>query len=64
VRQQENQQLGIPRDVAAGFEPRLRRLVGYGIYNGLVGHIDKHDPASLLLDRVPAAEDDTLWSEL
>ena len=30
MRQQENQQLGIPRDVAKGFSPRLRKLVGYG----------------------------------
>jgi hypothetical protein len=22
--------------------------VGYGIYNGLMGHIDKHDPDELL----------------
>ena len=50
IRQQENQQLGLPRDVAKGFSPRLRELVGYGIYNGLIGHIDKHDPAKLLLD--------------
>ena len=50
IRQQENQQLGIPRDIAKGFSPRLRELVGYGIYNGLIGHIDKHDPAKLLLD--------------
>jgi ectoine hydroxylase-related dioxygenase (phytanoyl-CoA dioxygenase family) len=64
VRQQENQQLGIPREVAAGFSPRLRRLVGYGIYNGLVGHIDKHDPARLLLDRVGPEGDDTLWRSL
>ena len=48
VRQQENQQLGIPRDLAATFEPRLRELVGYGIYNGLIGHIDKRSPADLL----------------
>ena len=48
VRQQENQQLGIPRDVAAGFSPRLRELVGYSIYNGLVGHIDKRSPVGLL----------------
>jgi ectoine hydroxylase-related dioxygenase (phytanoyl-CoA dioxygenase family) len=48
VRQQENQQLGIPRDIARRFSPRLRQLVGYGIYNGLVGHIDKRDPACLL----------------
>ena len=31
IRQQENQQLGIPRDIAAGFAPRLRELCGYGI---------------------------------
>jgi len=48
IRQQENQQLGIPREVASTFEPRLRQLVGYGIYTGLIGHIDKHDPAELL----------------
>jgi len=51
IRQQENQQLGIPVEIARGFSPRLRELVGYGIYNGLIGHIDKHDPAHLLLDR-------------
>jgi ectoine hydroxylase-related dioxygenase (phytanoyl-CoA dioxygenase family) len=48
IRQQENQQLGIPREVAAGFSPRLRELCGYGIYNGLIGHIEKKNPASLL----------------
>jgi ectoine hydroxylase-related dioxygenase (phytanoyl-CoA dioxygenase family) len=48
IRQQENQQLGIPREVAKGFSPRLRRLVGYGIYQGLIGHIDKRDPVELL----------------
>jgi ectoine hydroxylase-related dioxygenase (phytanoyl-CoA dioxygenase family) len=49
VRQQENQQLGIPLDMARTFPPRLAQLVGYGIYHGLIGHIDKHDPADLLL---------------
>jgi len=48
IRQQENQQLGIPRDVARGFSPRLRELCGYGVYNGLIGHIDKRSPAELL----------------
>jgi ectoine hydroxylase-related dioxygenase (phytanoyl-CoA dioxygenase family) len=48
IRQQENQQLGIPREVAATFEPRLQELVGYGIYHGLIGHIDKRSPAELL----------------
>jgi ectoine hydroxylase-related dioxygenase (phytanoyl-CoA dioxygenase family) len=50
IRQQENQQLGIPVEVARGFSSRLRQLVGYGIYNGLIGHIDKHDPVELLLE--------------
>jgi len=48
VRQQENQQLGIPRAIARGFSPRLRTLVGYGTYNSLIGHIDKHNPTGLL----------------
>jgi ectoine hydroxylase-related dioxygenase (phytanoyl-CoA dioxygenase family) len=48
VRQQENQQLGIPRDVAATFDERLQRLCGYSVYQGLIGHIDKHDPIELL----------------
>jgi ectoine hydroxylase-related dioxygenase (phytanoyl-CoA dioxygenase family) len=48
VRQQENQQLGIPREIAKHFAPRLRELVGYGVYRGLIGHIDKQNPAALL----------------
>ncbi len=48
IRQQENQQLGIPRELAAGFSPRLQELVGYGVYRGIIGHIDKQSPRSLL----------------
>jgi ectoine hydroxylase-related dioxygenase (phytanoyl-CoA dioxygenase family) len=48
VRQQENQQLGIPREVAVQFDRRLQQLCGYGVYKGLIGHIDKHDPIELL----------------
>ena len=58
IRQQENQQLGIPRDVARRFAPRLRELVGYGVYNGLIGHIDKQSPGNLLGD---AAEQRMIW---
>ena len=50
IRQQENQQLGIPREVACRFSPRLKQLVGYGVYRALIGHIDKRDPAELLGD--------------
>jgi ectoine hydroxylase-related dioxygenase (phytanoyl-CoA dioxygenase family) len=59
IRQQENQQLGIPKDVAAGFSPRLRQLCGYGVYNGLIGHIDKHSPVEMLGE--PPAEDQMVW---
>jgi ectoine hydroxylase-related dioxygenase (phytanoyl-CoA dioxygenase family) len=48
IRQQENQQLGLSVDTVRRFSPRLRELVGYGIYRGLIGHIDKHSPVELL----------------
>jgi ectoine hydroxylase-related dioxygenase (phytanoyl-CoA dioxygenase family) len=48
IRQQENQQLGIPREIAARFSPRLRELCGYGVYSGLIGHINKHSPVEML----------------
>jgi ectoine hydroxylase-related dioxygenase (phytanoyl-CoA dioxygenase family) len=48
IRQQENQQLGIPQELVRRFSPRLQELVGYGIYTGLIGHIDKKSPAELL----------------
>jgi ectoine hydroxylase-related dioxygenase (phytanoyl-CoA dioxygenase family) len=50
IRQQENQQLGLAPSLVRTFSPRLQELVGYGIYNGLIGHIDKHSPADLLSD--------------
>jgi ectoine hydroxylase-related dioxygenase (phytanoyl-CoA dioxygenase family) len=48
LRQQENQQLGIPREIARGFSPRLRELVGYGVYRSLIGHVEKRSPVELL----------------
>jgi ectoine hydroxylase-related dioxygenase (phytanoyl-CoA dioxygenase family) len=48
MRQQENQQLGIPMAIAKGFAPRLRKLVGYGLYRQLLGHVDKCSPVDLL----------------
>ena len=55
VRQQENQQLGLPVDTVRRFPERLRQLVGYGVYNSLIGHINKHSPEQLLLGDAPAA---------
>jgi ectoine hydroxylase-related dioxygenase (phytanoyl-CoA dioxygenase family) len=49
LRQQENQQLGLPVDTVRRFSPRLQQLVGFGVYRGLIGHIDKEVPANRLL---------------
>lgn len=48
MRQQENQLLGIPLDIARTFSPRLRKLCGWGLYKKLMGHIDKCTPEYLL----------------
>jgi ectoine hydroxylase-related dioxygenase (phytanoyl-CoA dioxygenase family) len=48
IRQQENQQLGLKPELVNTFPPRLQELVGYGVYRGLIGHIDKKSPAQVL----------------
>ena len=58
IRQQENQQLGLDADLVRTFPPRLRDLVGYGIYRGLIGHIDKRSPAEAVFG---AGADPMLW---
>ena len=62
IRQQENQQLGVPRELVRRFPPRLRELVGYGVYNGLIGHIDKKTPA-MWLDEETAGKA-VVWDDL
>ncbi len=53
VRQQENQQLGIPLSLARSFSPQLRKLAGFGLYKKLMGHIDRCSPLDLLDDTGP-----------
>ena len=53
IRQQENQQLGIPTEVMATFSPALRQLCGLGMYRGLTGNIEKQSPAELLYGDAP-----------
>jgi ectoine hydroxylase-related dioxygenase (phytanoyl-CoA dioxygenase family) len=48
IRQQENQQLGLAPELVKGFSARLQELLGYGVYRGLIGHIDKKAPSQLL----------------
>jgi len=48
IRQQENQQLGVPTELMRRMPRRLQELLGLGLYNGLIGHIDKQAPINLL----------------
>ena len=48
MRQQENLQLGIPRETAQRFPRRLQELCGYSVHKGQFGHINNHDPIELL----------------
>jgi ectoine hydroxylase-related dioxygenase (phytanoyl-CoA dioxygenase family) len=59
IRQQENQQLGIPLDVVSEFPGELQDMCGFGVYRGLIGHIDRRTPAHLLLER--DADHRMLW---
>lgn len=59
IRQQENQQLGIPLETVRRFPPALQELCGFGVYKGLIGHIDRRSPAQVLLD--PERPNTMLW---
>ncbi len=58
IRQQENQQLGIPPEIVATFTPELRQMCGFGMYRGLTGNIEKKSPAHLLYGDEPETQ---LW---
>jgi ectoine hydroxylase-related dioxygenase (phytanoyl-CoA dioxygenase family) len=59
IRQQENQQLGIPSAIARRFPRRLQELVGYSVYRGLIGHIDKAHPGEVVLGS--SADANLVW---
>lgn len=61
VRQEESQLLALPRHHVAAFPERLRRMVGYGVYRGLIGHVDQVDPVTWF---DPDAHTDLIWSKL
>ncbi|HMC40870.1 MAG TPA: phytanoyl-CoA dioxygenase family protein [Acidimicrobiales bacterium] len=62
IRQQENQQLGIPVDSVGRMPPRLQELIGYSVYNALIGHIDKQSPAQVVLGPGPTGNR-MVWDE-
>jgi len=49
IRQQENQQLGIPLERVRLFDRRLQELAGFGTYRNLIGHIEKRSPMQAVL---------------
>lgn len=63
IRQQENQQLGLAPDRVARFPRRLQELVGYSVYQGLIGHIERRSPIDLLADSTsnPDAGTTMVW---
>jgi ectoine hydroxylase-related dioxygenase (phytanoyl-CoA dioxygenase family) len=60
IRQQENQQLGLPASLVKTFSPRLQELVGYSVYQGLIGHINKNSPQNILAG---GAEFKPIWDQ-
>jgi ectoine hydroxylase-related dioxygenase (phytanoyl-CoA dioxygenase family) len=61
MRQEENQLLAIPLEVAREFPRRLQELIGYGVFRGLMGHVEKQDPG-VLLD--PTIESRMIWRKM
>jgi ectoine hydroxylase-related dioxygenase (phytanoyl-CoA dioxygenase family) len=48
LRQQENQYLGVPREVAAALSETMRRLIGYDVHPPFIGYVDGRHPARTL----------------
>jgi ectoine hydroxylase-related dioxygenase (phytanoyl-CoA dioxygenase family) len=61
LRQEENQLLAVPRDIAATYPRRLQQMLGYGVYRGLMGHVEQQDPGVLLDPDVPT---DMVWRRM
>ena len=55
-RTQQNQYLSIPHEQLATYSPRLRELLGFELYRGVMGHVDGSSPAATLgVDSAKAA---------
>ena len=49
IRQQENQYLAVPREIARTLSARLQELLGYNIHGNLVGNVDGRHPQKVLM---------------
>lgn len=47
-RTQQNQYLSIPPEQLAEYPPRLREVLGFELYRGIMGHVDGQSPAATL----------------
>jgi len=48
IRQQESQLLGVSPALVRTFPPRLQEMVGWGVYRGQFGQVDRQSPAHAL----------------
>lgn len=60
-RQQQNLMLGTPREVVARYPRRLQELIGYSIYRGVMGHVERAHPLRLLGTDV---ESKMVWDDI
>ncbi len=59
IRTQQNQYVGVPREITETFSDRLLELSGYALYKGISGHVDGQSPAGALgIERM----DDTVYA--
>ncbi len=47
-RTQQNHYLSIPHDQLAGYSRRLRELLGFELYRGIMGHVEGESPSAVL----------------
>ena len=47
-RTQQNHYLGVPPEQLASYSPRLRQLLGFELYRGIMGHVEGRSPAAVL----------------
>ncbi len=60
-RQQQNLMLGTDPEVVATYPRRLQEMIGYSLYQNVMGHVDREHPLTLLgLD----VEPDMVWERM
>ena len=60
-RQQQNLMLGTDAEVVASYPRKLQELIGYSLYQNVMGHVDREHPLTLLgLDVKP----DMVWERM